>query len=701
MFIYDKDTKVFSNEGYGRLTHFIGDPKVTYNNLSCTLDLSYHLDGLHADKLVENNIIKTKISPDSDWVRFTIYDRDVDEIDRAVHITAEASLIRDLRGRVIRASGYNETTAEMMIDGIIKSLDIPLNARISGNSTVKGTVEFEDTTGYEAIFGSEGVIAITGVEIKFTEYGMIIGDKLGTTNADEIRESDYVNEMRIRRNSEKVVTQIVPFTTLLTDQAVKEDDRYRKETIEKKVYGKTVTSPKVKDKGYPLRTSFVEYRNETLEKKKVFKYEKKSKDKLTEESLEMNLYKYEAIETLDEEAGKFFEDNVGIDEPEITVELKVLGVIDNASGKVGHLTLYDTVTIVPRKMDDIYEVRVSEIVYLPISNRIDALTFQSSPVHIADAQRKLNSGKVSQEALKQQISTEAQNNLINYVYNRQGERLEFGNRLPEPDYYKDGDVYFLQKGDVTEIYILKDGAWEYQPLGVDVSIIDKKLAEVNQSISQTDKETQDKLDDFKKQLEALELPDEDISRTLDDIERKLDRTSTRSDFALELIGSDGVRRYNKNILDGEYKRTVTLKEETTELVASGGFKKGQTYTISFEALCKLLERYKVNLKMTLPEFLKDKQSGYYEATIKHESNKLSGYSYQGNTIQSYVLAYEGNNALTISGDWYKTQEHNLTVTGDTTKPITLEYRDGLEDNLTDDLAINWATDSEVKFESSL
>lgn len=350
------------------------------------------------------------------------------------------------------------------------------------------------------------------------------------------------------------------------------------------------------------------------------------------------------------------------------------------------------------------DARITEVVY-------DFINDKNIKVKIGSIGRSSNYqlGKSIQNQLDQLESKQkAINETLPYLIDGSGNRVWL--ETPDPNLeHKVGDIWFDKNGRYTIIKIWDGKDWREglneenfkRIIDEQFSSIESKLLEVNQSISQTDQETQEKLDNFKKQLEALDLPDEDITRTLEDLERKLDRTSTRSDFALELIGSDGIKRYNKNILDGEYKRTVTLKEETTDLVASGGFKKGQTYTISFEALCKLLERHKVKLNMTLPEFIKDKRIGYYDATVIHESSKVSGYSYQGNSTDSYVLAYEGNNTLTITGDWYKTQKHPLTVSNDVIKPITLEYRDGLEDNLTDDLAINWSTDNEVTFESSL
>ena len=383
--------------------------------------------------------------------------------------------------------------------------------------------------------------------------------------------------------------------------------------------------------------------------------------------------------------------------PALTMKTDSLYLSDTGIG--------DTVRVVRPDKNFDYQTRVFEITWDRLTNATNDLKLGDKSMTndsvkrissiVSDAVGELN-GRIS-DVVRSLPSAGGFN--TNYRTEERPANPKINDLWFKPDPEREGEFIILTwNGEVWEKLMSKDFGKEIE---AKLKEHEDKLSEVNQSITQTDQETQEKLDNFKKQLEALDLPDEDITRTLEDLERKLDRTSTKSDFALELIGSDGIKRYNKNILDGEYKRTVTLKEETTDLVASGGFKKGQTYTISFEALCQLLERHKVNLKMTLPEFLKGKAIGHYNASIEHESNKLSGYKRQDQSGDSYVLAYEGNNTLTISGNWYKTQKHNLTVTGDITKPITLEYRDGLEDNLTDDLTINWATDNEVKFESSL
>lgn len=66
-----------------------------------------------------------------------------------------------------------------------------------------------------------------------------------------------------------------------------------------------------------------------------------------------------------------------------------------------------------------------------------------------------------------------------------------------------------------------------------------------------------------------------------------------------LLGNDGQTHYNKNRLDGDTNRTISIDDDHILLAGvDGGFKAGQTYTISFEALCKLADRHKVRFNFT-------------------------------------------------------------------------------------------------------
>ena len=538
IYLYDKNSKIFSNEGLGSLSDFVEEPKVTYSKSFCQIEFAYHLDGYNAELLVKENIIKSKISPDSDWVRFTIIERDEDIVDRIVYITAELTMFRELKSRVVKATRYNEISADMMIGTIMGSLDRSLDLRITGTSSFNHTVEIEDTNAYDAIFGKDGIVETTGIDVKFLEFGMVIGDNLGTVQADTIYETDFVEKMRVLENSEDMVTRIIPFTTLMNEYSYLEGDRYTKNTKEEKVYGDAIVSPIVNEKGYGIRTRFVEYRNERLDSSRIETFNIQRGERTDTQEIELYDYKYMDISQLNNEAKEFFNRNKGIEEPELKIDLDILGLIQNKYDIVDTLRLYDTVDIVLMRNNTSHEVQVTEVVYDVYLNRIVNLKFTTGKLNMHQALKNINAGKVSQQALSEQAFKQfIEQEIKNYLYNRQGQRLEFGSVLPDPAEYKEGDIYFLEKGDLTEVYFLVNGAW--QP----------ELGMFN------DRYVKDQIEDIKSQTDQLK---QDITTARE----KADKAISDSGNAVDI--AEGA----KQLIDSTVKSTEDLKVQINEEVSN-------------------------------------------------------------------------------------------------------------------------------------
>ncbi|HER2236693.1 TPA: peptidase, partial [Streptococcus pyogenes] len=82
-----------------------------------------------------------------------------------------------------------------------------------------------------------------------------------------------------------------------------------------------------------------------------------------------------------------------------------------------------------------------------------------------------------------------------------------------------------------------------------------------------------------------------LKQNFDDLKNKVSETSETARLNAEIIGTDGKTRYNKNLLVGDPNRTKTYDEDYIEVEANdGGFKRGETYTISFSQTCELLKK---------------------------------------------------------------------------------------------------------------
>lgn len=591
--LYDKNHA--AGEGLGVLTDFIEEPTVTQRGATFyETKFSYFLHGKLNEHLKRNNTLKVKVS-DEQYLPFTIYEVEPDYVENTIYITAELTFLHELKNRVVKAFQY-DTSIEEALRTLTANTNPVYSFVLTGDSQKPVYLEWQDGNAFDLY---AELIELSGVEVTFTERGINIGDTVGTVFREPIRESDYVTKMTVTQSHAELVNRIIPVTTLQVDEPMKDEatgNRYRRETIEKITYGKPVLSPNIGDE--QIRTQFVEYQNEVKDEK-IFTYQL---DDETEE-LELNVYRYETVDQLDKEAATFFDENIGIDLPKTNIDLQTLGLKPDLYGKLKHLNVYDVVPIYSESKDVAYEVQVMERTYEPMTGWVTNLKFTNESMTLQQAYRNVNAGKVSAQALAHQRNEQNNryfNKLVNYVYNQAGQRLEFGRVLPPPDEYKEGDVYFLETADGDEMYKLVNGTWVYKTgwnFGAQIEALVKEMQKEAEKLAESEKRAEEELNRIKSSLAEL---DESIQNfdfensSLDELRAKIEEASTRSLLNAEIIGGDGVTRYNKNLLKGDTRYTVPFNDPVFSVVANGGgFKAGQTYTISFNAICELLEKSKV------------------------------------------------------------------------------------------------------------
>ncbi|HER6663241.1 TPA: phage tail protein, partial [Streptococcus pyogenes] len=242
---------------------------------------------------------------------------------------------------------------------------------------------------------------------------------------------------------------------------------------------------------------------------------------------------------------------------------------------------------------------------------------------------------------------------------------------------KKGDILFLKVGDTTRMYFWNGAEWEEpevvndperwrEDLEKQISEAIEKAKKAQEEINQrTDKE----LEEFRATLKNLALPEEaikkiteaikvddipSIKQSFDDLKNKVSETSETSRLNAEIIGTDGKTRYNKNLLVGDPNRTKTYDEDYIEVEANdGGFKRGETYTISFSQTCELLKKVAITLtqinnkgvKLVLTPTKAKMESQTFDLTKDKEA------------ISVYPLSYTG----ILTGDWYKSKSVEINA----------------------------------------
>ncbi|HFP5947391.1 TPA: phage tail protein [Streptococcus pyogenes] len=255
---------------------------------------------------------------------------------------------------------------------------------------------------------------------------------------------------------------------------------------------------------------------------------------------------------------------------------------------------------------------------------------------------------------------------------------------------KKGDILFLKVGDTTRMYFWNGAEWE-EPEVVNYperwrEDLEKQISEAIEKAKKAQEEinrrTDKELEEFRETLKNLALPEEaikkitdaikvddipSIKQSFDDLKNKVSETSETSRLNAEIIGTDGKTRYNKNLLVGNPNRVKKIDEDFIEVEANdGGFKRGETYTISFSQTCEPLNKVAITLiqannkglKLVLTPTKAKMEPQTFEVTKDKQS------------IEVYPLSYKG----VLTGDWYKSKQIDLTASEGQILALDMAYK---------------------------
>ncbi|HGN7448633.1 TPA: phage tail protein [Streptococcus pyogenes] len=255
---------------------------------------------------------------------------------------------------------------------------------------------------------------------------------------------------------------------------------------------------------------------------------------------------------------------------------------------------------------------------------------------------------------------------------------------------KKGDILFLKVGDTTRMYFWNGAEWEEPEVVNDPERwredLEKQISEAIEKAKKAQEEinrrTDKELEEFRETLKNLALPEEaikkitdaikvddipSIKQSFDDLKNKVSETSETSRLNAEIIGTEGKTRYNKNLLVGNPNRVKKIDEDFIEVEANdGGFKRGETYTISFSQTCEPLNKVAITLiqannkglKLVLTPTKAKMEPQTFEVTKDKQS------------IEVYPLSYKG----VLTGDWYKSKQIDLTASEGQILALDMAYK---------------------------
>ena len=288
----------------------------------------------------------------------------------------------------------------------------------------------------------------------------------------------------------------------------------------------------------------------------------------------------------------------------------------------------------------------------------------------------------------------------------------YGDEKPDPIQVKltIGDLWFDTSGEDTVMHIWNGVEW--RQAGFDKTAFERQFAEIeellekySQDLKELTLRNEEELAEFDKQLEELrksgvseEQIDEAIKRAgfdkteIENIRRQLGEASDTAELAVEMIGNDGKTRYSRNRVDGATDGQVEFGGQPLEVTHNGdGFVAGQTYTISFDALCEMLAKVGYTIDFNYPSEVAR------EVTVKLTPDVDVLDTIERTVTDSFEdELFEGQSyTVVISSDFYKTVTFKVQTAEDLIKQLDLVFKDIVAGDLTSERILNWNDNPEL------
>ncbi|KKC20718.1 peptidase [Streptococcus dysgalactiae subsp. equisimilis] len=304
-------------------------------------------------------------------------------------------------------------------------------------------------------------------------------------------------------------------------------------------------------------------------------------------------------------------------------------------------------------------------------------------------------------------------NLPKYLLDINGNRVWY--EKPDDNIeHKIGDYWFEKNGKYQRTWIWDGKQWvkvldtedlNFAQRAYDAAIAEfEKAKKAQEEINQrTDKE----LEEFRATLKNLALPEEaikkitdaikvddipSIKQSFDDLKNKVSETSEESRLTAEILGNNGKTRYNKNLLVGDPNRTKTYDEDFIEVEANdGGFKRGETYTISFSQTCELLQKVAITLTQTNNKGLK--------LVLTPIKAKMAPQTFDLTKDKEIISVYPLSYTAILTGDWYKSKQVDLNASEGQILALEMDYKEVVDGNNAD-LVLDWAENPDVIFDGN-
>lgn len=342
--------------------------------------------------------------------------------------------------------------------------------------------------------------------------------------------------------------------------------------------------------------------------------------------------------------------------------------IDVTNNYEGVVRLFDTAIVFHELYDRDLRMQITGYRFAPMANRLKSIIFGEIKTNLAKQISNQIDNKVAESTAQHDAAFEAklqkQIDNANRIFDTKEAKLH--------EEIEDG----IKKAEANaEVKVAEVNAkvTEAEKLAKEV---DKRLVEFLSDAEIKQKEFEETLrslslpeEAIKKITEAIKVDDiPSIKQSFDDLKNRVSETSEESRLTAEILGNNGKTRYNKNLLVGDPNRTKTYDEDYIEVEANdGGFKRGETYTISFSQTCELLQKVAITLTQANNKGVK--------LVLTPTKAKMESQTFDLTKDKEVISVYPFSYTVLVTSDWYKSKQIDLNASEVKELALEMDYKE--------------------------
>lgn len=366
--------------------------------------------------------------------------------------------------------------------------------------------------------------------------------------------------------------------------------------------------------------------------------------------------------------------------------------IDVTNNYEGSVRLFDTAIVFHEVYDRDLRMQITGYKFAPMANRLKSISFGEIKTNLAKQINSQIDSKVAEATAQHDAVFEAKLQKQIDNANRAFDKKETKLRQEIEDGIKKAEANAEVK--VAEV-------------NSKVQAAEKLAKEVDERLVEFLNDAEIKQKEFEETLRNLSLPEEAIKKiteaikvddipslkqSFDELKNEVSKNSEKSRLNAEIIGTNGKTRYNKNLLVGDPNRTKTYDQDFVELEANdGGFRRGETYTISFSQTCDLLKKVAITLTQANNKGIK--------LVLTPTKAKMEAQTFNLSKDKEVISVYPLSYRAVLTGDWYKSKQMDLNAAEVQNLALEMAYRDVVDSNNAS-LVLDWAENPDVIFDGN-